>query len=56
MVQSAMMNCRLAKILRMGIVGRLGNIERRTEGSVSPMMIPNAHMPRMGIGIELDEQ
>jgi len=45
-VHSAIMNCRLANILRTGIVGNVGNIERMTEGSVSPMMMPKAHIPR----------
>jgi hypothetical protein len=31
--------------LRMGIVGRVGNMERSTEGKVSPIMMPNAHIP-----------
>lgn len=45
-VQSTMTNWRLVNRLRTGIVGREGNKDRMTCGRVSPMMMPNAHMPR----------
>ena len=47
MVHSAIMNWRLAKMLRTGVFMRLGNAERRTWGMVSPMMIPKAHIPEL---------
>ncbi len=45
-VQRAMMNWRLVRRLRTGILERVGNKERMTWGSVSPIMMPNAHMPK----------
>jgi hypothetical protein len=44
-VHRAMMNWRFVRRDSTGIVFRVGNRERMTAGMVSPIMMPNAHIP-----------